>query len=328
MPDNNNISDLMDQLREQLELIKKPGGVPVHRNVEAALNLVATVVEKIDETNNDQEQDLTEIQEALAQLEAALQANTDADAADRLILNDLVSRVAALEQRVSEIPAEVDQKIAGALAPVNTKIDGIDQRETNRHQEVLDKIAELEAKIIAGGITAEEAQALIDASLAPIKTDIQALKDTDVDFDKRIKAILLELERLEALIGTKITATQAQSLIDAATAPLIQKDLIHDEGIASLGTRVKTLEDKPAGISEARAREIAREELAPLKTDLQTLLDQNLDNRIKDLLTRVEALEKQPPGGGISEAEARRIIGEEIQKLRIELTALISQKAD
>ncbi len=340
MPENSSRTELMEQLREQLVLLKKKGGIPVHKNMEAALNLIADLLTNLDEIQF--EEDIKTLKTALTDLEQALKANGEADLARNSRLDAISRQFETLKLQVDELSGtsvdkwtEFGSEITGIknreaadrdrIATAESGIENLkekDRQDDDRHQWVLVKIAELEAAVSAGGITSTEAQDLINAGLSPLTDAIQLLQNQGEASNQRINDIREELTRLETLIGTKITDEQAKTLIENALAEVI-------EDITAMDNRLNNLENQPpgSGISEARVQAIIADVLAPLKTDLNRLNGQDLDGRIKALLLRVETLERQAPAG-FSEADIRRIVAAEILSIRIELTNLINQKAD
>ncbi|MBK9337296.1 MAG: hypothetical protein IPM98_12255 [Lewinellaceae bacterium] len=289
------------------------------------------------------ESELEQIRADIARLQTDLLTNSTADDVEKTRLDNLVAEVERVAARVEAVAGEIDPKINTALMPVLADIAGIQQQATTdrgriqqnetdiqslkdkdtsddqRHQFLLSEIARLEALILAGGLTEEAVQALIETNLIPLKADILALQQQDEAQDGQINGLLAEIARLEALIQQKITAAEAQTLIDAVTAPL-------NTSIGTLDTRVTTLENRPAagGLSDADVRRIVGEELVAVKSDINDLKRQNLldDQRIQNLILRVEALERQPTGNGISEAEVRRIVSEEAQRIRADINLL------
>ncbi len=371
MPDNNKISELLAKIRGQVEQMNKPSGVPVHANVLQAFELLTEVLDSIDQyvTQDDYDdaalqQAVTALQQqtaalvgALTALDAELAKNTAADAEERAKLAKIRTNLDDLVKKVNELPFitpdEVDGKISAALEPLNRQVNDIFSALNNVREDiglvvkdlgdlsgkhntdiaaVYEKIAELEAKINAGGITAAEALALIEEGLTPVNEALQKLQDQDSALAVQIAGILADITELKAAIRDHITKEEAQNLIDknlkaviADIQTLQEQDRNDDNRIKNLQAKMATLEEQiKACLTGKEAEDLIDRKLRPIKKDIEDLAGQNAgdDARIKNLITRVEALENRPPGGGISADDVRRIIREELPGIKEDVEAL------
>ena len=197
---------------------------------------------------------------------------------------------------------------------------------------IADIFTELHA-LDAPDIDPNDLESIIEA-LKQLNEDLKENSKQDKAYQEKLNELIPKVEKLgrdlndlskkfENEIATKIDLEQAQNLIRENLVLFQNTDDKHTKDITQLDARVKILEegDPVVGVSEARAREIVKEELDPVKADLKNLKD-NLDPRVaalepkvSELERRLAELERKASGEGLPESEVRRIIQEEIEKI-------------
>ncbi len=262
---------------------------------------------------------ISEVQVLINTLRAEVKTADDAlraaDIADNERHAIVLAKIAELETRIREgggvtisevqalidaLRAEVrtaddtlragDSAMASQLAELRNAITALQTAgiaDNTRHAAILAKITEIEARLQeGGGIKKSEVEALLDAALLVLRSEIKAADDALRATDGTMAAQLAELRNA-------ITALQAADTADHERhATVLQR-------IAELQEQIRNNK----GISAEEARQMIVQAL--------TLLQ--LDDRLAALLRKIEALPT-----GVGQEEAQRMIQEALSLLRFE----------
>lgn len=236
----------------------------------------------------------------VAALKAELGVDIDKVKGD---LIDAVTRIAAAEEKMDEIDAEIEklktdfsaelkdlsETVDASVAAINTEIAKINEvidtiqttvtENSTNIKSLQDKAAELEQKLDDVTLTAKEAQESIKALLA----DFEKYKtDNENNINEKIANLGSELRtELQNEVNTLNSAISSLEAKDADLQEQIEALKTQLGAITGDGGTVALIDEKIAAINE-RIDNLVANEIANMANDIN-YLDQNIDNIYREL---------------------------------------------